>query len=43
VEYKKMIQMNLKNRNRPIDIENKFMVTKGEVRGQEMLRDRLAL
>ena len=31
-----MIQMNLKNRNRPIDIENKFMDTKGEVRGQEI-------
>ena len=28
--------MNLKNRNRPTDIENKFMATKGEVRGQEI-------
>ena len=25
-----MIQMTLENRNRPIDIENKLIVTKGE-------------
>ena len=27
---KKMIHMNLKNRNRPTDIEQKFMDTKGK-------------
>ena len=27
---KKMIQMNLFTKHRPTDIENKFMVTKGE-------------
>ena len=34
--FKKMIQMNLytkKKKNRPIYIENKLMVTKGEMRG----------
>ena len=30
MESKKMIQMNLQNRNRLRDIENKPMVTKGE-------------
>ena len=28
-----MMQMNLQNRKRPTDIENKLMVTKGERRG----------
>ena len=28
---KKIIQMNLQNRNRVIDIENKLMVTRGEI------------
>ena len=31
---KKIIQMNLQNRNRLTDIENKLMVTKGERAGQ---------
>ena len=30
MESKKMIEMNLQNRNRFTDIENKLMVTKGE-------------
>ena len=37
VASKKMIQMNLQNRNRLIDIENKLMATKGEG-GRDKLR-----
>ena len=32
-----MIQMNLKNRNRLTDLENKLMVTKGKVTGRNKL------
>ena len=32
---KKIIQMNLQNRNRLTDIENKLMVTKGEREGKD--------
>ena len=34
VESKKMIQMNLQNRNRLTDVVNKLVVTKGERWGQ---------
>ena len=36
---KKIIQMNLQNRNRVIDIENKLMVTRGEY-GKKSKRDK---
>ena len=35
---KKEIQVNLTNRNRPTDIENKYMNTKGERGGKDKLR-----
>ena len=39
VESKKIIQMNLQNRNSITDVENKLMITKGEKWGKDKLKD----
>ena len=39
VESKKMIEMNLQNRNRLTDIENTLMATKGKVGGRAVKQE----